>query len=242
MDEKIKGTIDKVVQLAHERPEFGAELRKQLNIDHANSVSGDVSTADNIKRIREILEIRGDVSITYAFVRDQRLKDQLIVDNLRMENAALNLALKDSERFFNFCINAFYQVEGIVNYYFAACYPNMDDFINCLESNLQNKSLKNPKYHPPKNLKKDGMNEDNYISMTDIIHKINAICEILSFSGFWTLDKLRSVRNMTEHRSASTASVTIGSNSYLESFLREKNFSNVRTVLKDLAGEIENRI
>lgn len=122
MDEKLKSTIDKIVQLSKQNSEFDAELRKRLEItSSANVVSSRMSICDDVHAIRETLEIRANNSISYDFILakgNQRLRDQLLIDNLRMENAALNLKEKELERFYSFCANAFYQIENVVNFYF----------------------------------------------------------------------------------------------------------------------------
>ncbi len=99
MDEKLKSTIDKIVQLSKQNPEFDAELRKRLDItSSANIVSSQLPICDDVHAIREALEIRANNSISYDFILakgNQRLRDQLLIDNLRMENAALNLKEKE---------------------------------------------------------------------------------------------------------------------------------------------------
>ena len=85
--------------------------------DSASDVNMSSNISADITAIRSALEIRANSSITYSFVKNQRLRDQLIIDNLRMENAALNLQDPEADRFYVFCVNAFYQVENIVNYF-----------------------------------------------------------------------------------------------------------------------------
>ena len=134
MDEKLKLTIDKIVQLSKQNPEFDAELRKRLEItSSANVVSSQMSICDDVHAIRETLEIRANNSISYDFILakgNQRLRDQLLIDNLRMENAALNLKEKELERFYSFCANAFYQIENVVNFYFYVMFPDIDNLLN----------------------------------------------------------------------------------------------------------------
>ena len=107
MDEKLKVAIDKIVLLTKQNPEFNDELRKRLDLSiPANSFHGNIP--ENIIAIRSALEIRGNYSINYDFVEESRLKDQLLIDNLRMENASLNLKEREETRFYVFCVNAFY--------------------------------------------------------------------------------------------------------------------------------------
>ena len=49
MDEKLKSTIDKIVQLSKQNSEFDAELRKRLEItSSANVVSSRMSICDDV--------------------------------------------------------------------------------------------------------------------------------------------------------------------------------------------------
>lgn len=52
MDEKLKSTIDKIVQLSKQNPEFDAELRKRLEI---TSSAKSVYDEERIVRIEKYL-------------------------------------------------------------------------------------------------------------------------------------------------------------------------------------------
>ena len=141
MDEKIKATIEKIVALSKQNEEFNLEMRKLFGKTvSASTVSDSQTISDDIAAIRAALEIRGNHSIDYGFIKEQRLKEQLFIDNLRMENAALNLKEKESDRFYTFCVNAFYQVENIVNYYFHKSYPDINDLLTAIENATKNDS------------------------------------------------------------------------------------------------------
>ena len=87
MDDKLKSTLDKVIRLTLQNAEFGMELRKALQIKPSvHSVNIEANITDDVQAIREALEIRANKSIAYDFVRHQRLRDQLIIDNLRMDS------------------------------------------------------------------------------------------------------------------------------------------------------------
>ncbi|MCQ2051463.1 MAG: hypothetical protein MJY74_04580 [Bacteroidaceae bacterium] len=90
----------------------------------ATVLEGDLDIKKDINEIREALQLRGKNSLDYSFVKDEYVRNQLLVDNLRMENVALNLTISDDERFHSFCINAFLQVENIMNYYYSVRYSN----------------------------------------------------------------------------------------------------------------------
>lgn len=77
-----------------------------------------ISTNEKIAKIKDALEIRADISIDYSFVKDIFIQRQLVIDNLRMENVLLNLSMPEKERYENFCVNAFLQVENLLNYYY----------------------------------------------------------------------------------------------------------------------------
>lgn len=86
--------------------------------------------------IRSHLEIRANVSISYDFIFEDRVRKQLIADNKRMENVLLNLKLNEQERFYNYCVAAFLQIEELVNYYFGLKYSPEDFFKLISEKNL----------------------------------------------------------------------------------------------------------
>ena len=112
--------------------EFGAdssvviELKSQFDILSQAEINRPNATATNnldlipikadTEAIRKHLEIRANVSIDYDFIKNDRVKKQLIKDNLRMENIRLNVKKDELTRFYEFCINAFYQLEELLNY------------------------------------------------------------------------------------------------------------------------------
>ena len=135
--EKIIEQIDKIEQ--YSRKPGNEWLLAELKSRFGNSNMSDSSrVSDDVAFIRSALCIKANNSITYDFITNQRLKDQLIIDNLRMENAAYNLQEKEIDRFYIFCVNAFYQVENIVNYYFHISYPQIQDLLTVIENNTQN--------------------------------------------------------------------------------------------------------
>ena len=195
MDEKIKATVDKIKLLANQNQEFAKEMQALFGKSEAapdmpilKSVSSDVSA------IRSALEIRATESLRYSFVKVPRLRDQLIIDNLRMENAALNLQEKESDRFYIFCVNAFYQLENIINYYYHVMFPNVNDLLNEIEKATSNEP---ERYRFKRNGKE--------INVSDVAayYKIIAICDTLFPDNLQlkvTLNNLRKIRNEGEHR------------------------------------------
>lgn len=109
--------------------------------DSASDVNMSSNISADITAIRSALEIRANSSITYSFVKNQRLRDQLIIDNLRMENAALNLQDPEADRFYVFCVNAFYQVENIINYFYHITFPEVESLLKEIEDSTQNEKM-----------------------------------------------------------------------------------------------------
>lgn len=240
MDDKLKSTLDKVIRLTLQNAEFGMELRKALQIKPSvHSVNIEANITDDVQAIREALEIRANKSIAYDFVRHQRLRDQLIIDNLRMENAALNLQQNEKERFYTFCVNAFYQVENIINYYFHETYPNITDLLTIIEYFTSTEVDKQGNSYQ---FKRKGKEQN--VSSIDIVNKSSALCNML-FSGDRNykllLSNLRKVRNEGAHRCMVIQSEESGT-SYLHNFFRNENFNTIRIALIKLCNTIKDNI
>lgn len=240
MDEKLKSTIDKIVQLSKQNPEFDAELRKRLDMtSSANVVSSQMSICDDVHAIRETLEIRANNSISYDFILakgNQRLRDQLLIDNLRMENAALNLKEKEQERFYSFCANAFYQIENVVNFYFYVMFPDIDNLLSFIE----NATNVDGKY----SFKRNANKEYKSVSDIEITYKLNAICTTLfpdDKNIKITYSQLRQVRNEGAHRCMVIVEEH-DENNALYRFFKYNTFNSIRIVLIKLVGTIKQEI
>lgn len=233
MDDRIKATIDKIKLLAKQNQEFAKEMQAIFgkyeaapDIPILTSVSSDVSA------IRSALEIRATESLKYSFVKVPRLRDQLIIDNLRMENAALNLQEKESDRFYIFCVNAFYQLENIINYYYHVKFPNINDLLNEIEKATSNEP---ERYRFKRNGKE--------INVSDVAayYKIIAICDTLFPDNLQlkvTLNNLRKIRNEGEHR-CQVINEKRDESDNLYQFLQTATFNGVRTSLLKVVSTIE---
>ena len=229
-----------MIRLTQQNNEFGTELRKALQIKPSvHSVNIEANITDDVQAIREALEISANKSIAYDFVRHQRLRDQLIIDNLRMENAALNLQQNEKERFYTFCVNAFYQVENIINYYFHETYPNITDLLTIIEYFTSTEVDKQGNSYQ---FKRNGKEQN--VASIDIVNKSSALCNIL-FSGDRNyklqLSNLRKVRNEGAHRCMVFQSEESGT-SYLHKFFRNENFNTIRIALIKLCSTIKDNI
>ena len=238
MDEKIKATIEKIKLLSKHNEEFNQEMRKLFGRTVSASTDYMPNTVvEDISAIRSALEIRANVSISYDFVKEQRLRDQLIIDNLRMENAALNLGEKEIERFYIFCVNAFYQLENMTNYYFHLLYPNIEDLLTVIEDYTVNDG-ENGKYHFSRS--QTSFKEKN-VGDINIFYKLNALCNILfpnDNSIKSTLNNLRKVRNEGEHRCQVIYDEKDESNK-LYQFLKKSTFNSIRFSLKKTVTAIK---
>ena len=195
MDEKLIATVNKIKLLAEQNPEFNQTMQKLFgNTVSASVVNINSTITEDISAIRSALEIRANASLTYSFVRNQRLRDQLIIDNLRMENAALNLKEPEADRFYVFCVNAFYQVENILNYFYYTSFPEIDALLKEIEDGTQNEK---------NDFKFRRTGKEQNVGSIPVAHKLNAFFNTyLPEEGSlkWSIGTLRQVRNEGEHR------------------------------------------
>jgi len=194
------------------------------------------SITQNINDIREALQIRGANSIKYEYIKNEALRNQLLVDNLRMENYALELkTLDETERFYNFCVNAFYQIENLINYYYYTVYPNINDLLTQLENATAHSTYP---FH---------RNERQH-SVADIVieKKVNAFCaEFFPYNPAadeYTailLSDLRKVRNEGLHR----CDVIIkDKEEKLHNFFKYQNFNSIRILLKKVSAKVNEEL
>lgn len=236
MDEKIKATIHKIRLLAEQNSEFSKEMRKLFGGTASASdacINSDLSS--DIAAIRAALEIRANASITYSFVKNQRLRDQLIIDNLRMENAALNLQDPEADRFYVFCVNAFYQVENILNYFYHSSFPEVESLLKEIEDATQNEK---------NDFKFRRTGKEQNVGSIPVVHKLNAFFNTyLPEEGSlkWSIGTLRQVRNEGEHRCDAIRQEK-DENNNLYRFFKSKTFNYVRIDLIKFVTAIEYKL
>jgi hypothetical protein len=189
MDEKLKTTINKIVQLSKQNPEFNTELRKALGMEtFVNSVT---SSDKRIEHIEKYLGLDYYVDnqksiIDYSFVQEPEVRAQLISDNREMMRFRYGTRYH-AISFDEFCRYAHLQAEMLLNYF----YDLKNDNINSVIAHIK-------KYNPTANL-------DNVKSLGSISYnsKLWAFkTEInLDYKIYTILDYLRRVRNDSSHRS-----------------------------------------
>ena len=239
MEDKLKATIEKIIKLSKQNEEFRQEMQRLFGKAVFESpFSNHAPISQDISEIRAALEIRGNHSIEYDFIKEKRLREQLLIDNYRMENAALNLQEKEIDRFYIFCVNAFYQVENIVNYYFYILYPDINDLLTVIEDATKNDG--------EKGMYRFDRSKGQYDNIGDIqiAHKINALCNLLFTNDIpvrATLGNLRKVRNEGEHRCQIIWSEKDEKNK-LYVFFKNASFNSIRIVLKKVVSEIRKQL
>jgi len=238
MDERLKATIAKIKALSEQNPEFAKELRKTLEItSSAPAISPNNKMENDIAEIRNALELRGNHSVNYDFILNKRLRDQLLLDNYRMENAALNLKENESERFYTFCVNAFYQLENAVNYYFFYKFKDIKELVKVVADFTEQEPSEGFRYG---NLTKG---TERVVSDIPIAHKINALCNILLPDDpiKIRLGTLKQVRNEGAHR----CMVILEKkevNEHLYNFFQKNSFNTVRIDLIKIINSIKDNI
>lgn len=212
---------------------FLEELRNRYGSKKSlNSIANDISF------IRSALNIRGNNSLQYEYITDATLKNQLIVDNLRMENYALSFVSGDNtERLYNFCVCAFYQIENLINYYFYTKYPNLDDLLTNIEIHTKKSE------HPFTRSSDKNVEDVGDIGMDK---KIYAFCDCYyPFSAekpdytLRILSQLRQVRNEGLHR---CNIIKDDPENKLHDFFKYQNFSKIRALLKKVSNTIETNL
>lgn len=110
MDEKLKSTIDKIVQLSKQNPEFDAELRKRLDM-----TSSEKSVFVEDERISQIYEyciekvIRDQAMDFYKDFPLESIIPTIVDDFVRMET------FRRKDNFGDFCLSLYQQIECITN-------------------------------------------------------------------------------------------------------------------------------
>ena len=199
-----------------------------------------ISTNEKIDKIKDALEIRADISIDYSFVKDIYIRRQLIIDNLRMENVLLNLSMSEKERYENFCVNAFLQVENILNYYYCERF-NKD--LNAILTNIEEAT----QYETYPFTRVTGKTY-YYVSEISIANKIQAFCKqffpynpsVKDFTLTY-LHKLRNLRNDIFHRAGANNNV-LQSATNAEKPTPSPTASMFRDTLKRLVKKVEEQL
>ena len=235
MDEKIKSTVYKIKLLAEQNPEFYQEMQKLFGkTASASDININSNISSDITAIRSALEIRANASITYSFVKYQRLRDQLIIDNLRMENAALNLQDPEADRFYVFCVNAFTKLRIFLIFYHTV-FPEVESLLKEIEDATQDEK---------NDFRFRRTGKEQNVGSIPVAHKLNAFFNSYlpeESSLKWSIGTLRQVRNEGEHR-CDIIRQEKDENNNLYKFFKSKTFNYVRIDLIKFVNAIEYKL
>ena len=201
MDEKLKTTINKIVQLSKQNPEFNAELRRALGIGtSANSV---VSSDKRIEHIEKYLGLDYYVDnqksiIDYSFIQEPEVRAQLISDNREMMRFRYGTRYH-AISFDEFCRYAHLQAEMLLNYFYDKKEDTLDKIIEHIK-----------KYNPTAYI------SDKTNSLGGIAYNVKLWAFNKEFNLDYItnniLDYIRKVRNDSSHRSPESEEKSIHDN------------------------------
>ena len=152
-----------------------------------------------------------------------------------MENAALNLKEPEADRFYVFCVNSFYQVENILNYFYYTSFPEIDALLKEIEDGTQNEK---------NDFKFRRTGKEQNVGSIPVAHKLNAFFNTyLPEEGSlkWSIGTLRQVRNEGEHR-CDIIRQEKDDNNNLYKFFKSKTFNYVRIDLIKFVNAIEHKL
>ena len=211
MDENLKSTIDKIVQLSKQNQEFDTELRKRLKITSSAKSVYDVERIANIEKYLG-LDFYVDTktsNVDYAFIKLPGVKAQLISDNREMMRVRYG-TIYHKINFAEFCRYAHFQIEMLLNYYYNIA--NKSD-LNSIKEQIKKYNQK----------KADDVEKAN--SLESISYSIKLWAFLTEFfnntNDYYIYNYLRNVRNELSHRSVTEDKISI--NSYQQS-LKDQGF------------------
>jgi len=177
---------------------------KKVNFETDNILNDmEGSISNQLSTIRSALEIRGNFTIKYEFIKESHWRKQLQSDNLKMENCAIrNIGddgrLNNTNSAFNdVCGYACFQIELLLNIYFKKRFPNWSDLI-----------------HEINNLKNDGKLAQDYIprsynktiralSLSTKFHLYSVLYSLFQTDMYKGINAIREIRNVkVAHRPA----------------------------------------
>ena len=186
-----------------------------------------VDIKKDTNKIVYLLEINPDCSVDYSFVEHKLLRTRLELDNLRMENIRYNLKEKDEmKRLYDFCINAFYQIENLINYFYYEKYSNIETLLNHLES------------IPKTKFKRQKEKDIGDITIATKIYSFN-MTYFNNGQGFtgYNIDSLRQIRNEGLHRCTRMKN-SANEEERLHKFLKYATFNSVHSLVNSLSLKI----
>ena len=231
--EHLQKLYSLVNQVANEPGNEWLKNELATNFGKTGNQTGTFSELPAIKSdteiIRSHLSISGNYSINYNFIKNDIVRNQLYKDNLRMENCKFEISKKSElERFYEFCVNVFYQVEQLLNFFYGTKYLSIESFLTHLE-NISNDKFKFQRKN------------EKTISDVVIATKIFAF-NILYFTdredktGI-NIDAIRKVRNEGSHR-CEVIKKDINENRQIHNFFKYNTFETTHLILSKFKDKI----
>jgi len=222
---------------------------QQKNAKNNNSECCDelIPIKSDTEAIRSHLEMRANISIDYEFINNDRVKKQLLKDNLRMENIRLNLSKDELTRFYEFSINAFYQIEELLNYFYHIKFESDKDsmYTFLIANNLNYKVTDNDdETKKADKLRKQNELKNKSLSFITVADKITAFSfgyfniQSGNYTGS-TMNSLRLLRNEDLHR---CTIIEKNRDEKLNKFLFYKNFDAIRDAIKNVVEIIKTKL
>jgi hypothetical protein len=220
---------------------FKEELKKKFSeqtSDFKDSKTNLVAIKQDTDKIKDYLSISPECSIDYSFITYNLLRTRLELDNLRMENVRLDLNEKDeSRRLYDFIVNAFYQVENLINFYYYEKFllknnNNFEAFLAHLEQ-IAGFNFKRTEY-----MRNIG---DIAISAKIVAFNKTFYAELNGdFTGI-NIDTLRLLRNEGSHRVTRIKNIET-ENKRLHDFLKFATFDTIHASVSNLANKIKREL
>jgi hypothetical protein len=233
-EESLNKLLDFIVEISEieQNKWFKNELINRLSQKKSHAFTHDHILKDiknDTSKVVDYLEINPNCSIDYSFINHKLLKTRLELDNLRMENVRYDLKEKDEmKRLYDFCVNAFYQIENLINYYYYEKYPKIDDLLNHLES-IEGTSFRRKEEKSIGDItiavKIFSFNKTNYNNSTEKFEGMN-------------IDSLRKIRNEGLHRCTRIKSIE-NESPKLHQFLQYATFDSIHSTVNALAEKIK---
>ncbi len=226
--EKLLVLIDEICK-EEENLWFKNNLEKIISTDSLISNNSFLEIKKDTTKIINILDINPSCSVDYSFISHKLLKTRLELDNLRMENVRYDLKEKDEmKRLYDFCINAFYQIENLINFFYYEKFPVIENLLYHLE-NIKDSRFK----------RKEEKNIGD-IAIFAKIYAFNKTYYSEDFTGY-NIDSLRLIRNEGLHRCSRIKNIE-NENKRLHDFLKHATFHSVHSLVNSLAVKIKENL
>lgn len=225
----------KSIYLDPDNKEFAAGIQSLVG-----SSVGSLDLNANVNEIRKALQLRGNLSIDYTFVKEDNVRKQLEVDNLRMENSVLDFISDEPDRYHSYCVAAFYQVENLLNYYFATKYPIIEEFLAHLEERTRNDKYPFYKSGDEKNVGNVPVEKKIYVFSCEFF-PYDASRGIIDFTGN-VLTDLRKVRNEGFHRCSITQIEISEQTKELHKANKKWTYSQIRNTVIAISDKVRENL